>query len=282
MVTVQTFQMGDSEAQILAALEQDGVVIIEKAIDPDLCQTVVDGLRPHFDHDGRDTMNEFNGFTTLRISAIPARVPESAPLFTHPLTLAAADRFLRPNCMNYTLGSTTAIEIWPGENAQLLHRDAHCYHFEIPGVELQISALWALTDFTAENGPTCVVPGSHRWPLGREAGPDDPVAEAVMPAGSLLLYLGNTFHGGGANRSDKPRIALVNTLVLGWLRQEENLFLTVPRAVAETLPQELQHLLGYRSHGLVGWYPEDPTAKSEDDIPPIIKLGDPCPDYRSS
>jgi ectoine hydroxylase-related dioxygenase (phytanoyl-CoA dioxygenase family) len=120
-------------------------------------------------------------------------------------------------------------------------------------MELQLSALWALDDFSAENGATRVVLGSH----GRRSlvphGVDE-VVQAVMPRASVLFYLGSTLHGGGANRTARPRAGLVNTYALGWLRQEENQYLQVPREVAETYPDTIQRLLGYQSHGLVGSY----------------------------
>jgi len=256
--------------KVLDSLMRDGAVVVRRAVAPDLCQRIAAEFRPHFDREGDQDMSDFNGYQTLRLSGVLARAPSCGALFTDPLVIEAADRFLRPNCLNYRIGSATAIEIWPGESAQELHRDAHCYHIEIPGIELQISALWSLTDFTAENGPTQVVPGSHRWKTGRRPGPDDPVVEAVMPAGSLLLYLGNTFHGGGENRSDKPRMALVNTYSLGWLRQEENMYLAIPREVADALPEDLRRLIGYQRHGLVGWFPQDGDSRADDSyVPPV-------------
>ncbi|GAB5469663.1 MAG: phytanoyl-CoA dioxygenase family protein [Rhodospirillales bacterium] len=275
MTKIDSYDSSSEQQEILASLKRDGAVIVERVLTPETCQAIAAELRPQFDRDGKGSMNNFNGFGTLRIASIPARSQASLPLFTHPLVMAAADDCLLSNCLNYQIGSTTAIEIWPGESAQLLHRDASCYHMEIPGMELQISVLWSLTEFTAENGPTRVVPGSHLWETGRNPTADDPVAEAVMPAGSALFYLGNTFHGGGANRSDGPRMALVNTYALGWLRQEENMYISVPREVADGLPEELRDLLGYRCHGMVGWYPGTTTFQNEDTAPPPVAIAAP-------
>jgi ectoine hydroxylase-related dioxygenase (phytanoyl-CoA dioxygenase family) len=88
--------------------------------------------------------------------------------------------------------------------------------------------------------------------------PADPVVQAAMPQGSLLLYLGSTYHGGGGNRSNARRLALINTYSLGWLRQEENMYLAVPRETVDALPEQIRLLMGYRRHGLVGWYPGAP------------------------
>lgn len=264
MSNIDSFDKADDPAKILESLRRDGGVIVKNVIARDLCATIAKEMRDHFDRDGRYDESDFNGYKTLRLSSVVARAPSSGPLFTHPLVIAMADACLLENCLNYRIGSATAIEIWPGETAQELHRDAHCYHVEIPGIELQISALWAISDFTAENGPTQVIPGSHRWETGRRPSESDPVVEAVMPAGSVLFYLGNTFHGGGANKSDKPRIALVNTYSLGWLRQEENMYLAIPLEVAEGLPDDLRRILGYQRHGLVGWFPQDNDPRADD------------------
>lgn len=255
---LQRLPAGTPLEPLFAALERDGAVIVERLADPDRCAEIEAEFRPWLDREGLDSAGEFNGFKTLRISQIVARSPASLPLLEHPLVLATADRFLLKNCLNYQFGSLTGIEILPGEGVQRLHRDHNCYWKRFEGLEMQVSALWALDDFTEENGATRVVPGSHRWPLDRLPTPGDPVAQAAMPLGSLLLYLGSTFHGGGSNRSNAARLALINTYSLGWLRQEENMYLGVPREVVETLPEQIRLLLGYRRHGLLGWYPGSP------------------------
>ena len=156
-------------------------------------------------------------------------------LIDHDMVVAIADDILLPHCATYQLGSMTGIEIHPGEDAQPLHRDDSLYPIEISGLELQIGVMWALDDFTAENGATRVVPNSHRflrsWHL-----PDLSLREsAVMPAGSALFYLGSTWHGGGANNSSAPRAGLINTYSLGWLRQESNHYLELPPSIAAGL-----------------------------------------------
>jgi ectoine hydroxylase-related dioxygenase (phytanoyl-CoA dioxygenase family) len=147
------------------------------------------------------------------------------------------------------VGSLTAIEILPGESEQALQRDDSLYPIETAGMELQIGVMWALDDFTEENGGTRVVPGSHRflrsWHLPGLAG----WQPAVMSKGSALFYMGSTWHGGGANRSDAPRMGLVNVYSLGWLRQESNQYLTTPPEVAARFSPRLRALLGYTPHG---------------------------------
>ena len=111
---------------------------------------------------------------------------------------------------------------------------------------------WAGTDFTLENGATRVVPGSHRWPKGREA-EEHEVAQAAMPKGSVVFWLGGTLHGAGASRCTLPRTGFILTLVVNWLVAEENQYLTVPPPIALTLPERTQQLLGYRSSSSLGW-----------------------------
>ncbi|MEQ9490966.1 MAG: phytanoyl-CoA dioxygenase family protein [Alphaproteobacteria bacterium] len=238
-----------SHETIIAALDRDGAVIVESLAGDRTIGRVVDELRPEFDRVGTAAQNDFNGYRTLRISSVLGYSPASADLIAHPLVLAIADSFLLPSCINYRIGSTTGIEIHPGEKQQVLHRDDSIYPLRVPGTEWQISALWALDDFTVENGATHVVPKSHKLfdpdftPASAES------VQAPMPKGSLLLYLGSVWHGGGANRSQGPRMALINTYALGWLRQEVNQYLDIPADVAARYPEHIRRLLGYQMHG---------------------------------
>jgi ectoine hydroxylase-related dioxygenase (phytanoyl-CoA dioxygenase family) len=111
-----------------------------------------------------------------------------------------------------------------------------------------INSMWALDDFTEANGATRLVPGSHRWEPDRQPDPATETVAAEMPAGSVMLYLGNLWHGGGANRTDQPRLGVILEYVVSWLRPQENHCLAVPRDVAATLSPRLQELLGYNIH----------------------------------
>ncbi len=175
------------------------------------------------------------------------------------------DAILLEHCLNYRIGSLTAMEIHPGETDQYLHVDDGIYPVRMPGMQLQVSAMWALQDFTEENGATRVALGSHvdqgtnRYYNRQEefdgaSDSPDEVVQAVMPKGSVLFYMGTTLHGGGANRSDKPRAGLINTYALGWLRQEENQYLNVPREIAEQHSETIQKLMGYQMHRTLGAY----------------------------
>jgi ectoine hydroxylase-related dioxygenase (phytanoyl-CoA dioxygenase family) len=259
-VTLKTFEASTALPELIAALRQDGAVILRELISRELADAVAAELRPHFDRIGTAAQNDFNGYKTLRISSILKRSRRSADLIAHPRILEIADAILLAHCINYRIGSCTGIEIWPGEAPQRLHRDDGIYPIRMPGIEWQIAVNWALDDFTAENGGTHVILGSHNWKEPRMPLPEDTV-QAVMPKGSALVYLGSVWHGGGANRSDKARMGLVNTYSLGWLRQEENHYLSIPREVAGSYPERVRRLMGYQGHGrLLGWFPKNPDG----------------------
>ncbi len=239
--------------ELVEALQRDGAVVVREDISSELTDAVQDELRPHYDTKGKNEESDFNGYSTKRLSAILAISRTSAELIGHPRVLQVADAILLPYCLSYRIGSSTAIEIHPGETEQRLHPDGGIYPVRIPGLEWQVSALWALDEFTVENGATRLIPGSHRFDRMRSPDEKDAIS-APMPKGSVLFYLGWTLHGGGANRSNAPRSCLITTYSLGWLRAEENHFLQVPRDVAESYPDHIQHLLGYQTCGSLGSY----------------------------
>lgn len=247
-------------APVTEALLADGAVIVEHAVPEALLDEVQADLRDPFDEQGLKFTNDFNGYKTRRLAGILALSRASADILAHPLVMDVADRVLKRHCTVYRIGSSTAIEIMPGEGNQVLHRDDDFYPIRVPGVEWQISAMVALTDFTEANGATRVVPGSQDM---REIDgiADDQIVQAVMPRGSILFYLGTAVHAGGQNHTDSPRSGLITTYSLGWLRQEENQYLTVPREVADSYPDHIRRLMGYQSHGpALGVYPGDPDG----------------------
>jgi len=160
-MTLKTFDNTVDSAEIATSLMQDGGVIVSQQVENSVVDQIVKELRPHFDKHGAEFENDFNGYRTLRQSRILEISRTSADLIAHSRVMEIADAILLPNCTNYRIGSCTAIEILPGEAAQVLHRDDSFYPVRIPDVEFQISAMWALDDFTIENGATRVALGSH-------------------------------------------------------------------------------------------------------------------------
>jgi ectoine hydroxylase-related dioxygenase (phytanoyl-CoA dioxygenase family) len=185
--------------------------------------------------------NAFEGFATQRVYALFAKTRTFDELATCPLLLEVLDQVLG----HYQLSAPVGIRIGPGESAQVLHRDDSVYPIPEPHPPVVINTMWPLDDFTQDNGATRFVPGSHQWEPGRQPSGADPVLAAVMPAGSVMFYLGGLWHGGGANRTDRPRLGVILEYAAAWLRPQENQCLAVPRAVVAQLPPRLQELLGY-------------------------------------
>lgn len=257
---VQTLDRESDSNDVVAALMQNGGVIVADQVSDDVIDRILENLRGPFDEQGHKFQNDFNGYTTLRLGGILGLSRASADLIAHPRVMEVADAVLKRHCSNYRIGSTAAIEIHPGEKAQVLHRDDGFYPLRLPDVEFQISAMWALHDFTVENGATRIVPGSHDL-RDIDSVEENDVEQAVMSRGSVLFYLGSTIHGGGANTTNAARTGLITTYSLGWLRQEENQYLTVPREIADSYPDHVRRLMGYQAHGrYLGVYPGDPDG----------------------
>jgi hypothetical protein len=248
-MSLKSFDAQASAAMVVDAVRRDGGVIVRDLAPVGLIEAVAEELRPQLDEFSESRRTDFSGRKTLRCYSVLRYAPTSSELIAHQMVLDVADAILLPSCAEYQIGSTTGIEILPGESDQQLHRDDSPYPIQLAGLELQIGVMWALTDFTAENGATRVVPGSHRF-LRAWHKPDlSHWVPAVMPRGSALIYLGSTWHGGGANRSQSARTGLINTYCLGWLRSESNHILEVPPQVARRYNQRVRRLLGYTPHG---------------------------------
>jgi len=258
---LKSFDANASPAAVVDVLRLDGGVIVRELAAVNLIDACVAELRSSFNEFDESQRTDFSGSKTLRCSGVLRYAPSCAELIAHQMVLDVADAILLPSCAEYQLGSATGIEILPGETDQQLHRDDTPYPIQVAGLELQIGVMWAFDDFTAENGATRVVSGSHRF-LRAWHRPDlTRWANAVMPKGSALFYLGSTWHGGGANRSHSPRTGLINTYCLGWLRSEENHCLEVPPQVARRYNERVRRLLGYTTHGAghdqLGYYGGD-------------------------
>jgi ectoine hydroxylase-related dioxygenase (phytanoyl-CoA dioxygenase family) len=185
--------------------------------------------------------NSFEGFSTQRVYALFAKTRVFDQAAIDPLLADVLDRVLGPHQLSAPVG----IRIGPGEKAQTLHRDDGIYPVPEPHPPLVVNTMWPLDEFTAENGATRFIAGSHAWEPGRTPAASDPVEQAVMSPGSALFYLGSLWHGGGANQTSQPRLGVILEFAAGWLRQQENHMLAVPRSTARKLPRRLQELLGY-------------------------------------
>jgi ectoine hydroxylase-related dioxygenase (phytanoyl-CoA dioxygenase family) len=224
---------------VVGALDAEGHCIVEGLLSPAATAaaraSLVDVLAST--PTGR---NDFEGYKTQRIYALFAKTRAFDGPATDPLVLGVLDRVLG----HYQLSAPTGIQIGPGEREQVLHRDQSIYPLPLSFPDVVLNTMWALDDFTEVNGATRLVPGSHRW-SDRMASEDDKTVQAVMPAGSVMFYVGKIWHGGGANTTDVPRLGVILEYVASWLRAQENHILAVPREVVATLPERLQELLGY-------------------------------------
>jgi len=273
---LESFDPDASPAAVVDVLRRDGGVIVRDLAPVNLIDACAAELRSSFNEFDESQRTSFSGSKTLRCGGVLRYAPSCAKLIAHQMVLSVADAILLPSCAEYQIGSTTGIEILPGECDQQLHRDDTPYPIQVAGLELQIGVMWAFGDFTAENGATRVVPGSHRF-LRAWHRPDlTHWAKAVMPKGSTLFYLGSTWHGGGANRSNSPRTGLINTYCLGWLRSEENHCLEVPPQVARQYNERVRRLLGYTTHGAghdqLGYYAgNDPVWVQHNEVEAVAR-----------
>ncbi|MBT6274405.1 MAG: mitomycin antibiotic biosynthesis protein [Chromatiales bacterium] len=257
---LQSIDAEDGTDAIRAVLECDGGVIVHNA----LSAAQVDGLNadleqqirataPGIAHPTHQRMADFYGTDTIRIDGLPAKSEAFVDVMLSSPLLGLADQILLPSCEDYLFNTGQLIQIGPGESAQAIHRDEDAWSYlPRPAPLLQVEGMFALSDFREENGATQVVPGSHLWEHDRTPRSDE-ITQACMPAGSALIYLGATLHGGGANRTaDEWRRGMFMGFVVGWLRAEENAFLTVPIERARELPRRAQELLGYKAHMGIG------------------------------
>jgi ectoine hydroxylase-related dioxygenase (phytanoyl-CoA dioxygenase family) len=228
----------------VAQLHKHGYVIIPSLLSSNLIERLKSALAP-FLRGMQLGRNNFEGFRTERVYALLAKAPVVAELVEHPRVLALLDQLLTPN---YLLSANLAIQLYPGESRQPLHFDDGFYQVPWPRRAYGVSAIWAIDEFTTDNGSTEIIPGSHFWGEERPA-EDDPRIEAmVMPAGSVLVFMGTLWHRGGANHSGAPRLAITPQYCEPWLRQIEQQIVAVPRDVAARYSVRIQALLGYSIH----------------------------------
>ncbi|MEU1756017.1 phytanoyl-CoA dioxygenase family protein [Micromonospora matsumotoense] len=251
--------------RVCALLDHDGAILVEEFLDAGTRQALWDDLGPALEESGYGD-NDFSGHKTKRMSSLFARSRHMAAVALHPLFLGAARRLIqRPVPVwfggeqvsispNIQVSATQVIQIWPDEGVQCLHRDDTSHLRPYPAPTTRVQVMVAMSDFTAENGATMAIPGSHRWDDERAPRRDEAVP-AAMPAGSALIWLGGLYHGGGQNTSTQPRTGLTLSYIAGNMRQEENQYLAVPMEVVREYPEELQRLLGYDvCPPFLGWY----------------------------
>lgn len=241
----------------LERIDADGYTIIDDAIEPELVTLLRDTIRRlERELDARPRETAAEGHATLRMYNLLAKDPAFQAMPVHPNVLPIAERLLDRGCL---LSGMTAIDIGPGEHPQPIHGDdiVMARHLPLPHVPMMVTSMWALTDFTADNGGTRFVPGSHRFaqtPESPDAPTDVEVRSLEMPAGAVMIFHGSLWHGGGANvTADDHRLGVNVQYCPGFVRQQQNPYLGIPADIAATFSDRLLELLGYRLYkGIMG------------------------------
>ena len=241
----------DALAGHIEAVGRDGYTIVEGAIEADLVDALAADLaRLERELDVQPATNSFEGSKTLRVYNLLAHgeVWQRVPL--HPSVLAVVDGILDPGCL---ISSLSSVNIGPDETAQPIHADDMLIPIPKPHPPTVCNSMWALTDFTEANGATRVIPGSHLRDHSPNYGQEYDSIPAEMPRGSVLVWHGSLWHGGGANHTGERRVGIAMNYCAGYIRQQENQQLGLPPALVRTFPRRLQELVGYGLYnGLIG------------------------------
>lgn len=233
----------DADAHARRIGEQ-GYTVIGDFLDPGTVAAVREGLAPYLgSHQGR---NDFEGFRTERVYTLVARSRVFEGLTEEPRLMALLERFLQPG---FLLTASQAICIHPGETAQDIHVDDGFYRLPRPRPAVSYTVIVAVDDFTAENGGTEIIPGSHMWTQAeideRRDELEGRLTPMVIPSGAAVVFAGTLLHRGGANRSPRPRLAFTNQYCEPWARTQENFYLGIPREQVAAMSPRLKQLLGY-------------------------------------
>ncbi|KAB7739205.1 phytanoyl-CoA dioxygenase [Parvibaculum sedimenti] len=235
----------------LNAIEKDGYTIVENAIDPDhLVALNAALLRLEYELGIEPARNGFEGHHTVRIYNLLAHGKAFERIPTHPLVLPIVEGVLDEGCL---VSSLSSISIDPGERAQPIHADDQIMPVAKPHAPFVCNSMWALTDFTEENGATRIIPGSHKRSSSPDYGHEYDSIAAEMPKGSVLIWHGSLWHGGGANKSGERRVGIAMNYCAGYIRQQENQQLGLPLEFVRSFEPRLQELCGFGTYrSLIG------------------------------
>ncbi len=246
--------MADPSSESRAHLERiarDGYTVVEDVLSKsDAERVLADVARLERELGIGFASNDFEGRATKRIYNLLVHGALYEAIPTNPRVLPVVEGVLDAGCL---VSSLSSIAIHPGETAQPIHADDQLLPLPKPHVATVCNTMWALTDFTEENGATRIVPGSHLADHSPAYGSEQASIPAVMRQGSVLVWHGSLWHGGGANRSDAVRVGIAMNYCAGWVRQQENQQLGIPREIARRFSPRLRELVGYAVYrGLIG------------------------------
>jgi ectoine hydroxylase-related dioxygenase (phytanoyl-CoA dioxygenase family) len=224
---------------------------VENAIEPELVDALAEDLvRLERELGVVPSANTFEGTKTVRIYNLLVHGELYQRIPVHDSVLPIVDRVLDPGCL---VSSLSSISIGPGEVAQPIHADDQLIPIAKPHVATVCNSMWALTDFTEANGATRLIPGTHLADSSPDYGAPYESIAAEMPKGSVLVWHGSLWHGGGANRTDERRVGIAMNYCAGWIRQQENQQLGIPVDIARSFGPRLRELCGYSVYnGLIG------------------------------
>ena len=261
-------ELSDADADRHAAeIDEAGYTIVEDAFSAVFATQVLDALDALIDDLGvRPADNGFEGRSTYRIYNLLVHGEVFQRIPTAPAVLPVVERVLDRECLLSTLSS---IDIRPGEVAQPIHSDDQVIGLPRTGFPVVCNSMWAITDFTEANGATRLIPGSHRDPEYPVYGQHYDSIAAEMPAGSVLLWHGSLWHGGGANASEARRVGIADNYCGGMIRQQENQQLGIPRDIARTFDKRLARLCGYGTYrALIGHIDKNDPLRLLDEAAP--------------
>ena len=251
---IESIDLSATGDDITSLLERDGCLIVRDAIEHAEIDRLLVEMEPFIKKKPKGA-TEFLGYETKRVHSLFSKAPAVGDFIIHDKVLETMDAALLPWCDNYRLSTSSITAIGPDQPPQMLHRGDSLYPLPHPTERnASCTAFWALTDYTESNGATRVVPGSHRWDDERVA-QDSEAVSVIMPKGSFAVMVGAMWHGGGANQTTNEwRVALFAGYALGWLRQEQNMYLAVPPELARQMPEKLARIIGYNVHKpFLGW-----------------------------
>lgn len=250
-----------------AELLERGYCIIPRAVPDETVSGLAADLAPVFAVTPFG-QGYFYGFRTKRFGGLLKRSPHAETLVMHPTILAMVQAVLGNACERIQLNVAQGIEIHPGEVPQCPHRDHDMWAGAKGEHEYLVNVIWPLDPFTEVNGATRIYPFSHGATGMAAESLGEPIAAACEP-GSAICFLGSTAHGAGANRTGRPRRAIVVGYSLGWLKPYENLWLSYPPAVARTFTPQLAALAGYVQHrpNLGNYEGQCPSVLLQEQVP---------------
>jgi ectoine hydroxylase-related dioxygenase (phytanoyl-CoA dioxygenase family) len=241
-------------------IERDGYTIVENAIEVDLLDGLTDDLlRLEDELAVVPADNSFEGTRTVRIYNLLAHGPLFERIPVHPEILPICEQVLDPGLL---VSSLSSIAIGPEESAQPIHADDQIITLPKPHPPTVCNTMWALTEFTEANGATRVIPGSHLAPESPDLSRRYDSIPAEMERGSVLVWHGSLWHGGGANTTSTRRVGIAMNYCAGYIRQQENQQLGLGLDTVRRFSPRLRELVGFGVYrGLIGHIDKESPAR---------------------